>query len=231
MNRRQMERLKILMTEFVTHDVKRFIVEKPKDFKFKPGQAAYVAINKGTWRWEERPFTFTSLNNDLVLEFTIKRYKEPKGVTDKLHQMVPGDEILIKDVFGTIEYKGRGVFIAGGAGITPFIAILRQLKKDNKIEGNKLIFSNKEEKDIILEKELKEMFDKKDLILTLTNETIKKEGYFYEKIDKEFLKKHIQDFSQYFYICGPKPLVKDIKGYLKELGAKTEKIVFEDVVN
>jgi len=34
------------MTEFVTHDVKRFIVEKPEGFSFKPGQATEIAINK-----------------------------------------------------------------------------------------------------------------------------------------------------------------------------------------
>ena len=134
--------------------------------------------------------------------------------------MVPGDEILIKDVFGTIEYKGRGVFIAGGAGITPFIAILRQLKKDGKLEGNKLIFSNKTRKDIILGSEFKKMFKKNpdDLILTLDEETERKEGYFYETINEDFLKKHIKNFSQYFYICGPPKFVKDIKNTFAILG-------------
>jgi ferredoxin-NADP reductase len=42
-------------------------------------------------------------------------------------------------MFGAIEYKGEGVFIAGGAGVTPFIAILRQLQAENKIANNKLI--------------------------------------------------------------------------------------------
>jgi predicted ferric reductase len=36
-------------------------------------------------------------------------------------------------MFGAIEYKGEGVFIAGGAGVTPFIAILRQLQADDKL--------------------------------------------------------------------------------------------------
>jgi predicted ferric reductase len=42
-----------------------------------------------------------------------------------------GDELIIRDVWGAIEYKGEGVFIAGGAGVTPFIAILRQLQADD----------------------------------------------------------------------------------------------------
>lgn len=213
------------MTEPVTWNVKRFIVEKPANYKFIPGQATEVSINDEKWRGKKNPFTFTSLNSDLVLEFIIKRYPEHKGVTDELHRLNSGDELIIRDVWGTINFKGKGIFIAGGAGITPFIAILRQLKKEEKINGNKLIFSNKTQRDIILEKEFKEMFPSEDLILTLTEE--KKQGYENEKISVDFLKKHIKNFSQNFYICGPKEFVKDIRNILSELGAEVNSVVFE----
>jgi len=218
-------KVKILMTEPVTWNVKRFIVEKPANYKFIPGQATEVSINDEKWRGKKNPFTFTSLNSDLVLEFIIKRYPEHKGVTDELHRLNSGDELIIRDVWGTINFKGKGIFIAGGAGITPFIAILRQLKKEEKINGNKLIFSNKTQRDIILEKEFKEMFPSEDLILTLTEE--KKQGYENEKISVDFLKKHIKNFSQNFYICGPKEFVKDIRNILSELGAEVNSVVFE----
>ena len=55
------------------------------------------------------------------------------------------------------QYKGKGVFIAGGAGVTPFISIFRDLKKQNKIGNNILIFSNKTEADIILKDEFVEL--------------------------------------------------------------------------
>jgi ferredoxin-NADP reductase len=51
-----------------------------------------------------------------------------------------GDELILHDIWGAIHYKGEGTFIAGGAGVTPFIAIFRQLQKDGKIGNNKLIF-------------------------------------------------------------------------------------------
>jgi ferredoxin-NADP reductase len=56
----------------------------------------------------------------------------------------------LHDVFGAIAYKGQGVFIAGGAGVTPLICIFRNLQLKNEIRGNMLIFANKTKEDIIL---------------------------------------------------------------------------------
>ena len=64
--------VKILEVEEVTHDVRRFTVEKPAGYKFTPGQATEAAINKPELKNENRPFTFTGLNEWKDLEFTIK---------------------------------------------------------------------------------------------------------------------------------------------------------------
>jgi ferredoxin-NADP reductase len=218
-------KVKILSISFVTHDVKRFVVEKPAGFEFKPGQAVEVIVDKKGWENKARPFTFTSLNSDLILEFIIKGYTDHKGVTDKLHDLRPGDELILGDVFGTINYKGKGVFIAGGAGITPFIAIFRELKGKGGLSGNKLIFSNKTSRDVILEKELKEYFNPNDLTLILTEEN--KDGFETRKVNQDLLKEKINDFSQNFYLCGPPPMVADMKKYLKELGVRDDRIIFE----
>ena len=188
--------VKILHTEFVTHNVKQFKVEKPTGYKFTPGQATEISINQPVWKEEKRPFTFTSLNEWDHLEFTIKIYNDHKGVTNELGKLVSGDELILRSAFGTINYFGEGVFIAGGSGVTPFIAILRQLKQQDKLENNTLIFSNKMEKDIILKNEFTQMLGN-HFINTLTNE--KTEAYYNSLINKQFLNEKIDDFSQYFY--------------------------------
>lgn len=225
MTKKKTYKTKILLTEFVTHDVKRFILEKPEGYKFAPGESAEVSIAKKDWKDEKRPFTFTSLPDYLVLELMIKRYPGHEGVTNELHRLKPGEKLLIGDPFGKITFQDKGVFIAGGAGITPFIAILRDLKRRHKIGGNTVIFSNKEQKDIILEKEFEEMFkDKGKLILTLTRK--EKRGYEYGRVDRNFLEKQVKDFSQSFYICGPPKMVASLRNSLKELGAEAEEIIF-----
>lgn len=216
--------VKIISVEPITHDVKRFTVEKPKGYKFTPGQATEVSINTLALKNEKRPFTFTSLNDNEHLEFTIKIYDSHNGVTKELGKLIPGDELIIRDVWGAIEYKGEGVFIAGGAGVTPFIAILRQLHSENKITNNKLIFTNKTESDIILKKEFKEILGK-NFINTLTDE--KKADYENRMIDAAFLKEKINDFTQHFYVCGPPPFVEAISKALTSLGAETDAVIFE----
>lgn len=219
--------VKITAIEDVTHDVKRFVVEKPKGYTFTPGQATEISINKDGWREKKRPFTFTSLNKNQTLEFTIKKYPDHNGVTEQLHKLKAMDSLIIGEPFGTIQYNGKGVFIAGGAGVTPFIAILRKLHADNNLAGNKLIFSNKTKKDIILEQEFRSMFENhpKDLLFVLTRQN--HQNYLNGRIDREMLKEHIVDFNQQFYVCGPPQFVEAIKGHLDTLGAKTQDIVFE----
>jgi ferredoxin-NADP reductase len=210
--------VKILSVEPVTHDVRHYKIVKPANYKFTPGQATDVAINKPGWEKERRPFTFTSLNHWDHLEFTIKSYPERKAVTDQLSKLKADDELLIHDVWGAIQYKGEGTFIAGGAGVTPFIAIFRQLQKDGKLGNNKLIFSNKTHKDIILKDEFVAMLGK-NFINTLTQENFP--GYDHHMIDEEYLKEKITDLGQQFYICGPDPMVKAIQIILQKLGANT----------
>jgi len=216
--------VKILSIRQVTHDVKSFRLEKPANYTFMPGQATEVSVNTTALKEERRPFTFTSLQEDPFLEFTIKRYKDHHGVTDAIHMLKEGDELIIRDVWGAIEYKGAGYFIAGGAGITPFLAILRQLHKENKLNGNTLFFSNKTQADIIEEKELKNILGE-HAVLILTKET--NPGYLNGYINEAFIKEHIQDFSKKFYICGPDVMISDIVGILESLGADTNAVVFE----
>ena len=199
-------------------------LDKPANYTFTPGQATEVAINKPGWTGERRPFTFTCLPDDDHLEFTIKTYPSRKGVTNELLTLRPGDELILHDVWGAISYKGEGVFIAGGAGVTPFLSIFRWLKKQDKIGGNKLIFANKTRADIIHEKELRGMLGN-SFINILSDEDA--EGYGQGHISESFLKQNIDSFDKLFYVCGPPPMMEAIQKYLTNLGVGNNSVVVE----
>ncbi len=219
-----MHRLKILGTNYVTHDVKRFVLTKPKDLTYRPGQAAHLSVDLPGWRNQVRPFTFTSLKEWPELEFTIKLYEEREGVTHQLGKLKPGDEILLHDIFDTFAYRGPGIFLAGGAGLTPFMAIFRALYATGNMRGVALLYSNKTAKDIIYHDELtqilgpayKNVFTRQGVI-----------GFRERRLDRHFLVETIGDFNQRFYVCGPKNFTKDISEALKELGAEREALILE----
>ena len=208
----------------VTHDVKCFRLEKPEGYSFHPGQATDLSIHQPGMEEETRPFTFTALADKPYLEFTIKRYPDHHGITDRLHQLKPGDELILRDVWGAIEYQGAGYFIAGGAGITPFIAILRSLQAQKKAAGNKLFFSNKTSSDIIYKEELENILGT-DAVFVLTRE--QKEGYIHGRIDADFIRTKMTDLKKLFYICGPDPMVNELVNAVREAGASPEALVFE----
>src|ERR1700743_1040637 len=184
--------VKIVSAEHVTHNVKHFVVEKPEGFQFVPGQATDLSINEPGWKDNKHPFTFTSLNDEPHLEFTIKIYDNPHGVTHHLGQLKPGAELIISDAWGAIAYKGPGYFIAGGAGITPFIAVLRQLHHDGTLHGKALLFANKTADDIIYEKELRSMLGNNFInILSDEKQQPAKDNFYTGHIDEAFLAKMI----------------------------------------
>jgi len=217
--------VKILSVTYITHDVKRFLVEKPKGYKFTPGQATAVSINSPKLMDQKRPFTFTSLPEDKHLELVIKIYDEHDGITRELDLLKADDELIIGPAWGAIHYKGSGYFIAGGAGVTPFISIIRHLSKENNNEDNKLFFSNKTARDIILKEELHKHLGE-DFINILSREDT--DEYLSGHIDKTFLQTYIDDFSKQFYLCGPPQMIQDLSKNLQELGAHVNSIVFED---
>jgi len=218
--------VKILETFFVTRDVKSFIAERPVSYNFKPGQATEVAINKQGWEDKGRPFTFTSLPEDKFLQFVIKTYPSHDGVTNELLKLDVGDELILHDVFGAITYQGKGSFIAGGAGVTPFIAILRKLQKDGGLIGNRLIFANKTRDDIILEKEFAGMLGK-NFINILSDENA--DGYHHGILNKGFLEKHITGHTGKFYVCGPPKMNDAVVDHLTNLGIPDGSIVLEEM--
>jgi len=216
--------VKVRSIQHILHDVLQIVVDKPQHYNFTPGQATEIAINKSGWEDEKRPFTFTSLPDSDYLEFTIKTYPSHLGVTNQLLQLQKNDELILHDVFGTIAYKGEGVFIAGGAGVTPFICIFRYLKSKKELGHNRLIFANKTKEDIILAEEFKKYLGE-NFIVILSDE--KTDEYAHGQITEPFLKANISDTNQQFYVCGPPPMMDAVQKQLSNLGISKKSITVE----
>ena len=143
------------------------------------------------------------------------------GLIEDLGRVKAGDAVLISDPFDTVALKGPGVFIAGGTGVTPFIAVLRQLQVEGKLAGNALFHFNKTKVDAFLVDEFTAMLGR-DFHGVLSQEDAP--GFLHGAVNADFLRTHIHDFRQPFYTCGPEGFVLAVKNALVELGADSELI-------
>lgn len=212
--------------EPVTPDTHHLVFTRPEGFEFRPGQGVDLALDQEGWRDEKRPFTPVSLPDEPTLEFVIKSYPEHDGVTKRIGRMQAGDRVIIDSPWGAINDKGPGWFIAGGAGVTPFVAILRQRLADTgTLEGCTLIFSNETEKDIILREEFEDM-DGLTCVFTVTDQPDAEVET--RRIDKEFLSEHVSNEEGVCYVCGPDKMIDDVVAALRALGVPDGRIVTED---
>lgn len=207
-------------------DVKQFRTEKPVNFQIVPGQATYLSVDKPDLRNEKRPFSFTSLDPEHYLEFIVRIHPEHDEVTKELDKLNASDRLIMQDTWQAIQYKGPGLFLAYGIGITAFIAMFRRLREDDELEGHHLVYAGSTGKDLVLTEELAAMFgpDYAEVLAGSENDDTAS-----GPIDKNFIEEHMGDVSGEFYICGPPEFVDNVQGHVKELGAEPVTLVYENV--
>jgi hypothetical protein len=203
---------KIVSVTKLTHNIKSFKIEKPVGFEFEPGQAVDLAINRPRWESEARPFSFTNTPSDHDLEFVIKSYRDHQGVTNLFDSLKRDETIFLGKPFSSYSYKGPGLFLAGGTGITPFLSILRQLNRSGRPLGNRLLWATVTEHDTFYEKELGDLLDS---------------GYstVVGPIKQSALRKVLKPDTDWVYICGPEKFVAAQVQMVTELGVPSEKIL------
>lgn len=208
----------------LTRDTRHYVFTKPDGYTFTPGQATELALDRDGWRDETRPFTFTSAPDADILTFTIKSYPDHDGVTKRLWSLVPGDTVRIDDPWGAIEDRGPGVFIAGGAGITPFINILQRRAEKGQLDGCTLIFANNTARDIIL----RPLWENAEGLRCVFVVSETSEDLPARRIDGALLDQEVQDWNQPFYVCGPPDMEDDIAELLSDRGVPKDRIVREE---
>ena len=152
-----------------TPDVKTFRVNAPgggKLFEHLPGQCAMLCLPGVS----EAMFSITSSpTNREYQEFSIKRCGE---LTNQLHSLQVGDEILIRGPYGNhfpveTELKGQNLlFIAGGIGLAPLRSVINYVLHNRENYGTvDILYGSRSADDLV---QLKEMgFSEEQVYTTL----------------------------------------------------------------
>jgi len=210
--------INVLGKKEISQNIFEIKTTKPKNFNYHSGQAVFIEYKN-----LKKPFTMTSIPKEKFLNFTIKIYDNHNGFTKNLRDLNINDKLIISNPFGSINYKGEGIFIAGGTGVTPFLSIFKDIDEKNSVSNNtkdntennihklksKLIYSSKYENEIIKREYLIERFQEN-----------------YEEIitsKEKRIKKNLN--NNYYYVCGPNLFTQTIIKTLKELGIDDNRII------
>ncbi|GAA5991799.1 hypothetical protein JCM10908_001146, partial [Rhodotorula pacifica] len=180
-----------------------------------------------------RPYTpVTAPDLEGKLELLIKHY--PNGAfTEYLWKLKPGDAIAFKGPIPKHPWKANEfesvAMIAGGSGITPMWQVLQAIdaNPEDKTKAT-LIFSNVQEKDILLRKEFEELASRKPdqfkIVFTLDQPPSGwkgPQGYVNPSVVRDALKEFGTTPDKgdkiKIFVCGPPGQVKAISGPKKSM--------------
>lgn len=211
------------------------------EFQFKQGQ--YITL-KLTVNGEEirRSYSIcTSPYNEKELRVAVKEVTDGRASTYINRTLKVGDSMEVMTPMGSFysvlsgNNKKQYVLFAGGSGITPMMSILKSVLYIEKQSTITLVYANRDEDSMIFKSEIEkissEFSDRFKVVNTFDNpkntvSDIEKGLLTADKVKAISSTYNLANADEYF-ICGPGPLMENIKTALESLSVKKEKIHIE----
>lgn len=191
---------------------------------WKPGQFAWLTLDRSPFRLSEHPFTISSAPGAAPsVSMTIK----PLGdFTKAATRVKPGTRAYLDGPYGVFsidnEPEADGfVMIAGGIGITPMIANLHAMRERNDDRPVILVYANPSWDKVAFRDELADL--ESELRLEVVHVLEKApEGFKGETgmIDRDLLARRLDNATRDWphLLCGPPPLTAAARQALLDLG-------------
>ena len=212
-----------------TPDVKTFRVNAPgggKLFEHMPGQCAMVCV-PGVG---EAMFSITSSpTNKEFQEFSIKRC----GVlTEHLHSMQVGDEIMVRGPYGNnfpvdTDLKGKNLlFIAGGIALAPLRSVINYCLAHREDYGHiDILYGSRSADDLVQLKEIQEYWmNVPDVNVYLTIDRPQEGWDGNVGFVPTYLKELNFDTNRVAVLCGPPIMIKFCLQGLTERGFRHDQV-------
>lgn len=194
-------------------DAKTFILKADKLAYFRAGQYVSVKLQIGS-AVTARPYTLAGAPARALegeYEITVKRAADGFVSDYILENWEVGTSVTLSGPEGPFSYEpmrdeSEVVGLAGGSGITPFMAMARAIADGTEDFRLTLLYGSRTRADILYVDELEEICaatDKVKVVHVLSEE--KAEGFEHGFIDAELIQKYApEDYT--LYICGPRAM-------------------------
>lgn len=189
-------------------------------------------------RQERVPYSIASAPAETaatgLLDFLIKF--EPSGRWGHLFDgLDPGMRVAVHGPYGSFTFpanpaENRFLFIAGGTGIAPIRAMIRQALLSGVRGQMKLLYSARTADDFAYLPELGEMSARHGLELRLqvTREAPEQWTAARGRVGLAELARLVDDPATLCFVCGPESMVADVPPMLLGLGIRRERIRIEE---
>jgi ferredoxin-NADP reductase len=199
--------------------VKSFFFDLPGSLAFRPGQHVLVRLTAPDGYRAQRSYSIASApGQSSALELAIERLDDGE-VSPFMHDAAQvGDEIELGGPIGghfnwSPEDGGPVLFIGGGAGVVPFISMLRHRAAIGSRVSATLAFSARRREDLLFFDELSKLASQGDgftLKATLTREAAA-QPFRTGRIDATYIAGIVADIKmpvRQVLICGSNPFVE-----------------------
>jgi benzoate/toluate 1,2-dioxygenase reductase component len=195
---------------------------------FLPGQYVNVSV-PGTS--QTRSYSFSSMPKDGVVEFLVRNI--PGGLMSGYlaETAGAGDALTITGPIGSFylrEVKRPLLFLAGGTGLAPFLAMLEVLQASGSAQPVHMIYGVTNDADLV---EVEKLNAFAQAIPGFTFATVVADPESAHP-RKGYVTHHLPDAALHggevdLYLCGPPPMVEAVRGYLNDKGLKPANFYFE----
>jgi len=201
-------------------DIYTFIFEMREQINWKAGQHGLFTIDHVKVNRATRAFSIASIPSEGQIKISMKISENPSEFKQALLNLQSGMKISMRGPIGSFHPENQKplLFIAGGIGITPYRALIKDLLF-NSVEISKdvqLLYMDSRE-EYIYTVELEEA---RKISSIKTNYLIKRENLS-EEIEK-FIAKY--DNEAEYFVAGPKSMTNAIEALLKIRGIKKKNI-------
>jgi propane monooxygenase reductase subunit len=225
----------VVSAEHVTHDMRHLVLRliSPGEIKFFPGQYVDIAIPGSD---ETRSFSLanTSSRAGGRLEFVIKVY--PDGLFSHFLDTTlrPGDRLELTGPYGVFtlrEGENELIFIGGGAGMAPILALLRSMAERGITRKATYYYGARGRRDLCFEAELRALEQTLPgfRYVPALSEPAPGDDWAGETgLITDVVRRHATGLAgAHAYVCGPPPMVEAALPLLASLGVAEKRIYYD----